>query len=519
MTIAPSAIIAQTPSDFAVSWDYPLKPWDDFTVKQDFGRATFQGKTDQYHPGIDVSSKSRDTKYLPVYAAADGVVSYLCNSSSQATDCQGFGKAVLVSHVLPQNRALQDGTTRVTSIYGHLQISDTMPIVTKGTQVKKGRTIIGYIADQAHCGDVCDGPHLHFGIRKGHFEDKDFPKNNWGYFSLSNSAEFSNWVKPTEFIQARMPVWWEVIRTPDFWLPLRYTFYVCDKRRIKAYFDDIELFHTSPEDSNDDSPLTSSAGINVWPPGKHEVKAEFFDLPNSTPVDLSWYLLIRPACASETETITPTFTPTSSPTSTPTGTPTLTPTRAATPSPTPTRTLTLSPLTRTQVFNYYPKRITGERQGDGCWRSIPLMSRTDAWRCTYPEGKYSMIVDPCFSIPGNNRAVVCPDETTSEFKSGDFKGYKLNLKEPLPANEFVSPYKVPWQIELENGAGCIMVQGTHYVPENYKGKEGELMECSDGSMILDVPVQGLIWTVRTGYYTPDGSAIVSGRVKIRTIWQ
>lgn len=184
-------------NDTADSWDWPLKPWGDFKIAQNFGPATFPSKENDYHPGVDIWKKSGETKYLPVFAAANGVVSYLCNSATETTDCQGFGKAVLVSHTLP------DGS-KFTSFYGHLQVGSNMPIVRKGTEVKKGETIIGYIADQEHCGDICNGPHLHVGIRKGHFAESGFPSSQWGYFPLTNSSEFAQWQEPVGFIESRL---------------------------------------------------------------------------------------------------------------------------------------------------------------------------------------------------------------------------------------------------------------------------------------------------------------------------
>ena len=312
LTVTASPLSAQTPTLVADSWVFPLKPWDDFDIAQNFGRATFPGLTDQYHPGIDVLKKSGQTAYLPVYAAANGVVAYVCNSTTATPDCQGFGKAVLVNHVLPSNQALPDGTTRVTSIYGHLQVSDSMPIAKLGTQVKKGETIVGYIADQDHCGDICQGAHLHFGIRKGNFGESGFPNSAWGYVPLTNSTEISNWLNPIEFIKSHpsatgLQGWRSQIKSDNF-LPWWYTFYICDNRRIKAYFDSSMIFHTSSEDGDQTS---SSATIFSWPPGKHIARVEFFDSPDSSPADLRWSPFpSRPACASEPVVMEPTQTPT-----------------------------------------------------------------------------------------------------------------------------------------------------------------------------------------------------------------
>ena len=89
------------------------------------------------HPGGNVGQ--------PIVAAADGVV-------VTAAETTTSGGKVLINH-----------GSNLESVYEHLDARTLL--VKSGDTVKQG-DIIGYTADQAHCGQpaYCMGPHLHFAV-------------------------------------------------------------------------------------------------------------------------------------------------------------------------------------------------------------------------------------------------------------------------------------------------------------------------------------------------------------------
>lgn len=335
-------IEAQSDSGFADAWTMPLSPWQDFVVGDKNNGGIGYGDTtgSTRHGGLDVWHKEGDTKTTGqiVYAMADGVVSYRCNSDKNELDCHGFGKAVLVSHNLPPGRAY-DGETRVTSVYGHLDASK--PIIAPGTPVKKGETIIGYLAPTGNCGSICDFAHLHFGIRKGHYGDPGFPSGGWGYVPISDTNEFSQWIEPIGFIRERQTPSQtsstKILRTQPLVpftisVPWVYNFSTCDTRPIKVTLIQKWLLGTFTEvliNTSDNPKASRSNGKFLWL-GDYSLKIEVLDNPGTPDVEVEWPPAPnRLACSAET-----TF-PTSMPTATRTSVNTVMPSPLSLPTVTP----------------------------------------------------------------------------------------------------------------------------------------------------------------------------------------
>ncbi len=131
-----------------------------------------------YHSGEDLKAEPR----TPVYAIANGQVKKVSYNSD------GYEQVVVIEHKLPP-----DGTTKVVSIYGHLsERTGYRMTVSEKEDVVKGK-IIGYIGYDDENGEA--GPHLHFGIRKGAYNDAS-PK----YEGRIDLAGLANFHKPSDFL-------------------------------------------------------------------------------------------------------------------------------------------------------------------------------------------------------------------------------------------------------------------------------------------------------------------------------
>ena len=135
-----------------------------------------------------------------------------------------------------------------------------------------------------------------------------------------------------------------------------------------------------------------------------------------------------------------------------------------------------------------------------------MLNRADAWRCIADNSIY----DPCFSIPGNNQAVLCDTSPLS-----DSKGFILNLTESNPARGTVSLIKSAWAFELADGTKCIFVGGATGV---FEGKRINY-SCSDGWSVLGELQEGQVWTAQKVRLALDLSSIEeSVKVFIKIVW-
>jgi hypothetical protein len=107
-----------------------------------------------------------------------------------------------------------------------------------------------------------------------------------------------------------------------------------------------------------------------------------------------------------------------------------------------------------------------------CWTSSNATARTDAWRCMTGNE----ILDPCFAASRAARFVLCPD-------GGPWSGevFRMNLSRELPTLEPTRAEPPPttepaWAVELEDGAHCVLLEGTGNIVANLR----ENYKCTDG---------------------------------------
>ncbi|KQC13443.1 MAG: hypothetical protein APR63_00535 [Desulfuromonas sp. SDB] len=154
---------------------YPL---ENYQIIQTFGNRTSSGR---YHAAEDALGEGG----TPVYAIADGVVSY----SGQMA---GYGWLIIIDH--PQ--------LNIYSLYGHLS---TRRFKVTGGEVYCGQ-LIAHLADDDEDGSGGSyphwTPHLHFGIRRG-IKD-DYPGNGDDRWMAGHTWSYPStlgWIAPSEFIE------------------------------------------------------------------------------------------------------------------------------------------------------------------------------------------------------------------------------------------------------------------------------------------------------------------------------
>ena len=175
--------------------------------------------------------------------------------------------------------------------------------------------------------------------------------------------------------------------------------------------------------------------------------------------------------------------------------------------PTVTPAFTPNPTSEsTQVIVFHPEGVPAQEGTGSCSSASDVLNRRDAWRCIADNSIY----DPCFSIPGNNQAVICDTSPLS-----DSTGLKLNLTGSLPARGTVSPVKSAWAFVLADGTNCIFVGGA---TASFEGQRISY-SCSDGWSILGNLREGQVWTARKVRLSSDLSSIEeSVRVFIKIVW-
>jgi hypothetical protein len=191
-------------------------------------------------------------------------------------------------------------------------------------------------------------------------------------------------------------------------------------------------------------------------------------------------------------------------------TPTITETETQTPIPIPTHkpTFTLIPIIEfTNVINYRITVVPTQERSGSCWSSSSVLNRVDAWRCT--SGDY--IYDPCFSIPGNNQALIC-DASPYD----DRIGFKLILTESLPAITTIPNPISAWVIELADGTKCSYLGGA---TKDFEGRRVNY-SCSDGWYILGDAQQARVWKAQKILIAEDFSTISESiQVSLRIVWK
>ena len=138
----------------------------------------FADRFNGYHTGEDMEVLPEDlapdeTQLVPVYAIADGVVTY-----HQWTS--GYGGVIVLSHEI-------DGEV-LSSLYGHLDLGSSTLAV--GQTVTRGQFLANLGADASEQTDG-ERQHLHFGLWSG------VEVKLAGY--VSTTSQLSGWINPYDF--------------------------------------------------------------------------------------------------------------------------------------------------------------------------------------------------------------------------------------------------------------------------------------------------------------------------------
>ncbi len=250
------------------SWIYPVNsqiPSQHMGPSTNPARPASEG---YYHQAEDYDA----VVYGAVLAAANGWV--VC--TFVGLDKENFGHAVFVQSVLPTGE-------HITAVYGHLAAWD---LIAPGTNVEKG-DMIGRIGSYDENGHF--EPHLHIGIRLGHYKPSNeygWPNGEWGY--TKDLEEFNHWRALSDYVQnppSPQPTWQPQIKPAYFRFPWWYTFYTCNTDpRTRAYLNEELLFDTSPDDGSE----ASRARTVLVLPGGYRVRTLVWEI-SGNPVDsVSW---------------------------------------------------------------------------------------------------------------------------------------------------------------------------------------------------------------------------------------
>jgi len=164
-------------------WQPPLKvPWRELLG--------FRGENDKYFPGkLHVAQDLGVPEGTPVYPIADGVVKYAQRNATYGHAPEDPRRATAAVVIIEHEG--NDGP--FCALYGHLKITDLVPL----GPIRRDQ-IIGYIASQAEIYPYSP-PHLHFGLRRGPYDEKNDWKNRLGY--LEESVFPEQWKDPLPFLK------------------------------------------------------------------------------------------------------------------------------------------------------------------------------------------------------------------------------------------------------------------------------------------------------------------------------
>jgi len=177
------------PAPIEPTWVSPLA-----SCAKSFGFKAWNGAMNGYHMAVDLKAGAGTT----VMAPAAGIV-------KETQWHGGYAGVVIIEHNI-------DGEY-MTSVMGHLKCLGPGNFA-KGAQcaemlVKEGQAVqpgtpVAYIAANNEDGGDGWGPHLHWGIRKGKFNNGESCKKEWtyaGYVTCDDAWIDANWYNPLNFIQ------------------------------------------------------------------------------------------------------------------------------------------------------------------------------------------------------------------------------------------------------------------------------------------------------------------------------
>lgn len=206
----------------ATSFQFPLATTWTITQSFDTWNDDFWGMhlAEDVVVKVPLGGTKADTE-LPVHAAGTGVVKHVGYHA-------GYGWVVLIEHSLPAADPLGP---KVTTLYAHLRNSG---LIQNNIPVTKGATV-GYLSSDKNENGGYTYTHIHFGVKKGsvlaninachpitrwwlyagysalfgqcHLKStliKVGPDDStWSTYSASHQTVVSEWVRPSEFVNAR----------------------------------------------------------------------------------------------------------------------------------------------------------------------------------------------------------------------------------------------------------------------------------------------------------------------------
>lgn len=110
-----------------------------------------------------------------------------------------------------------------------------------------------------------------------------------------------------------------------------------------------------------------------------------------------------------------------------------------------------SGVSLTNVILYSPPVPSGDVREGSCWTKSIAVSRTGAWRCMVGNS----ISDPCFTIAGDSKELVCGANPALKTR-----GFVLKLTKPLPKSSIAEPKPEPWLFVLADGSICEAMTAT-----------------------------------------------------------
>ncbi|MGH2461222.1 MAG: hypothetical protein ACRDIY_20380 [Chloroflexota bacterium] len=161
----------------------------------------------------------------------------------------------------------------------------------------------------------------------------------------------------------------------------------------------------------------------------------------------------------------------------------------------------------TQVVDFVAPTSASQPVSGKCFVSSLAATRADAYRCIAGN----LLMDPCFTIPGNSAAVLCVRDPLDR---NTF--VQMNLTEPLPSPEPPPLRTHPWFLQLADGTVCSFFTGASGVINGQRINYG----CSDGWVIVGEPTPGPAWTAQEVFLAPRSFDVEkSATVQVMSVWQ
>jgi hypothetical protein len=173
-----------------------------------------------------------------------------------------------------------------------------------------------------------------------------------------------------------------------------------------------------------------------------------------------------------------------------------------------------SAVSQTNVIRYSPPVPSGDVRNGECWTESIAVSRAGARRCMVGNA----ISDPCFTIAGNAKELVCGANPALKTR-----GFVLKLTKPLPKSSMESQKPEPWLFVLADGSICEAMTGTLAPVNGEPARWACAIHIGDQitpSGMVTALEPGKIWTADTFPESAIGKQGVEPRkMSVKTIWE